>query len=314
MEEYLGGQRRTYGVRGNLFSFTLDWDDILKFMDERTTDEQLSSWPHAPDAVAHWVRVVLKKGDVDMMKHIKELKVRAHVVHGLARLYIHRHIDNLDRRLEGRQIQERARKLLESAEQRINQYYPAEKFESQEGALIDELTQMVEDAAARWKKRSRDSLIEEKNQTMPDASANAADAFEHVRPVGVVAERDANLLVEHADQMKKALGKYSNLDVQVATRFEDQFVPLYLSRVYPWALNFECGGPEYPDFFALDDDDGEALSPPTSPTSMPSRRRLGRRSWTSPISARSPPIRFWQHSAVIRDRNSSPGSFLRALT
>ncbi len=125
--------------------------------------------------------------------------------------------------------------------------------------MIDELTQMVEDAAARWKKRSRDSLVEEKNQTMPDASANAADAFEHVRPVGVVAERDANLLVEHADQMKKALGKYSNLDVQVATRFEDQFVPLYLSRVYPWALNFECGGPEYPDFFALDDDDGEAL-------------------------------------------------------
>ena len=90
-----------------------------------------------------------------MMKHIKELKVRAHVVHGLARLYIHRHIDNLDCRPEGREIQERARKLLESAEQRINQYYPAEKFDRHEG-VIDELTQMVEDVAARWKQKSRE--------------------------------------------------------------------------------------------------------------------------------------------------------------
>ncbi len=61
MEEKLGEQRRTYGSRGNLFSFALQWDDILQFMDARTTDEQLSAWPHAPDVVSHWVRIVLKK-------------------------------------------------------------------------------------------------------------------------------------------------------------------------------------------------------------------------------------------------------------
>ena len=30
-----------------------------------------------------------------------------------------------------------------------------------------------------------------------------------------------------------------------------------MSRIYPWALNFECGGPEYPDFFANADDEEE---------------------------------------------------------
>jgi hypothetical protein len=257
MEENLGAQQRTYACRGNLFSFALDWGDIVKHMDQRTTEEQLKCWPHAPDAVAHWVRIVLKKGDVDMMKHIKELKVRAHVVLGLARIYIERHIDNLDTTLQGSQIKQRKAQLMESAKNRVEEHYPEERFDA-EGALIQELTDMVETAAVRWKKRSRASLVEDKNQTMPDAVSEVSTTFEHTRPTGVVAERDANLLVEHADQMKAALAKYSSLDVQVATRFEDQFVPLYLSRIYPWALNFECGGPEYSDFFVQEEDE-EAL-------------------------------------------------------
>ena len=31
--------------------------------------------------------------------------------------------------------------------------------------------------------------------------------------------------------------------------FEKQFVTEYLPRIFPWSLQYDCGGPEYPDFF-----------------------------------------------------------------
>ena len=35
----------------------------------------------------------------------------------------------------------------------------------------------------------------------------------------------------------------------MSNNFEDQFVSRYLSSIFPWALNYECGGPEYPELF-----------------------------------------------------------------
>ncbi len=32
--------------------------------------------------------------------------------------------------------------------------------------------------------------------------------------------------------------------------FEDQFISKYLPRILHWALNYDCGGAEYPDLFA----------------------------------------------------------------
>ena len=118
---------------------------------------------------------------------------------------------------------------------------------------------MVQEAAERWKKRRVEHLIEDKNQTMPDAARPAEELFREMRPVAVVAERGGNLLVETADQIRAALQKQSTLEVQVGTKFEDQFVAPYLSRIFPWALNFECGGPEYPDFQVADEEDDDEL-------------------------------------------------------
>ena len=49
------------------------------------------------------------------------------------------------------------------------------------------------------------------------------------------------------------------IPIQAGTVFEDQFVAPYLSRIFPWALNFECGGPEYPDFQVRDENDEDQL-------------------------------------------------------
>ncbi len=210
-------------------------------MDRRTTDEQLRDWPHDPATVCNWVRVVLKKGDISFMKNIKEFSVRAHVVHGMARLYLNRHIDHLDESLTGCQIKERVRRLQDQVRARMDAHSPADQgYHSAEGAIPPELQQQVADSEARWKKKrvNTEEVIEVKNQTMPDAVAPIDEVFARARPTALVAERDCSMLTEHADQVKVAMSEYSILNVQCATRFEDQFIPLCLPRIYPWSLNF----------------------------------------------------------------------------
>ena len=68
-------------------------------------------------------------------KHIKELQVRAHVVHGLARLYIKRHIGDLNNKLLGRQVTDRIEKLEAHVERRMKDFYPEELYTRDEGAL-----------------------------------------------------------------------------------------------------------------------------------------------------------------------------------
>ena len=45
-------------------------------------------------------------------------------------------------------------------------------------------------------------------------------------------------------------GKVSALPISFSNMFEEQFVSQYTSRTFPWALNCDCGGADYPDLFA----------------------------------------------------------------
>ena len=184
--------------------------------------------------------------------------------------------------------EERTQTLLESAEQRINQFYSADRFNHDAGALIDKLINSVEDTAARWQKRSRtESLVE----------GEKAD----VRPTSGVVEWDANSLAEHTARMKKAIWTYSNLEVQVATRFEDQFVPLYLPRVFPCALSFECGFPEHIDIYVQGEDNKE------EPRGR-SRRPTGlRRPQAAAVFTRAPFKEFGSSDRDAGRRRMGPG-------
>ena len=44
--------------------------------------------------------------------------------------------------------------------------------------------------------------------------------------------------------------KVSAMDITMSSTFENQFVSQYNCRVFPWALNYDCGGADYPDLFA----------------------------------------------------------------
>ena len=85
---------------------------------------------------------------------------------------------------------------------------------------------------------------------MPDAPTSAEELFSHARPVLVVPEASTEGALAPAVTAEYSLGKLAAMDVTMSSRFEDQWVTKYLTRIFPWALNYSCGGPEYPHLFA----------------------------------------------------------------
>ena len=50
--------------------------------------------------------------------------------------------------------------------------------------------------------------------------------------------------------VETAFNKVTGMDVHMGTHFEQQFNPAYMSRVFPWSLNYSCGGADYPGLFS----------------------------------------------------------------
>ena len=92
MEQGLGQAQRSFGVRGNIFSYQMPWEDIMMHIDDALKcGENWLAWPHAPATVATIIRVAFKHDESEILKQCQELKVRAHIVHGLAKLYLERY-------------------------------------------------------------------------------------------------------------------------------------------------------------------------------------------------------------------------------
>ena len=99
MNEPVGGQSKSFAVRGNVFSYILPWDDIQLDLHDKLKDDDIADLPHPPQKIAEWVRVVFKNGDTEKLHRIPELKVRSRILRGLGKLYLqHHHEDLVDTR------------------------------------------------------------------------------------------------------------------------------------------------------------------------------------------------------------------------
>ena len=75
--------------------------------------------------------------------------------------------------------------------------------------------------------------------------------FQGLRPVIVTDEGQADRAFSSEAVAEAAMSdKVSAMDLPVSSEFEKQFVSEYSCRVFPWALNYECGGADYPELFA----------------------------------------------------------------
>jgi hypothetical protein len=126
--------------------------------------------------------------------------------------------------------------------------YPDEQY-PQEGGIMPELIEMIASQESVAIKRSEESAFEMKQSTMPDAAESPEQVFESVRPNMVLPEASTNAV--HSDDVltEYTLGKLSDMTIKMSHQFEEQFISRYLPRIFPFVLNYNCGGPEYPDLF-----------------------------------------------------------------
>ena len=62
MEESAAQPRLSYGVRGNIFSFLLDWDQTQEDLSKLLGEGDVEAWPVEPSRAAQIVRVRLTHG------------------------------------------------------------------------------------------------------------------------------------------------------------------------------------------------------------------------------------------------------------
>ena len=142
-----------------------------------------------------------------------------------------------------------AESLKAHAMRRIDRDYPEKDHGGETGALLPGLQQLLQEEAKRSKSDRQESAFDMKQSTTHDASNSSKHIFDGMRPSIVVDEAETRDTFPPEVVAEHALDNVLDMTVRMSNVFEDQFVSKYLPRVFPWALNYDCGGAEYPKLF-----------------------------------------------------------------
>ena len=185
--------------------------------------------------------------------HAQDLPLK---VKRLARIYIERHIEDLAGRPGVLKLHalERCNTIAESltthANRRVERYYPSTRHGCEAGALLPGLEEMLDKQVAAAEEHQQKTGFDLKQSTTHDHSGTAEDLFAGVRPSLVSDTSESKDTFTPEVVAEHTMENMLDLTVRMSTVFEDQFVSKYLPRVFPWALNYDCGGAEYPNLFA----------------------------------------------------------------
>jgi len=264
MQVELGHAQKSWGVRGNLFSFLLPWENVLQQLFLKIEDGDLSQWPLDPAIARQLVRVSFTRGPESLLSKFKELSVRSSVVKKLAHIYIENRAQDLAGRPGVLKIHNYelcasvSASLKQHADRRIDRLYPPELFDSESGSLLpglmESLAEQRESARAQatasgGAQTPSDSVFDMKQSTTHDSVQSVQQLFEHVRPSIVVGESESSDVHPPAAVLEQGLGSIATMEIKMSNKFEDQFISKYMPRIFPWALNYDCGGPEFPGLF-----------------------------------------------------------------
>ena len=152
--EELGRAERASGTRGNIYSYILPWESILRDAASVTSAELFKSWPHPPDVVAHMIRFIFQGADEQhCMAWLKELHVRSHVLVGLGRIYAEHLHELVSETPTAKELLSRAQNIAHYGIN-VRKHYPDEKFGSAEGGLSDEIREAALDALKKSRRKS----------------------------------------------------------------------------------------------------------------------------------------------------------------
>ena len=95
MTNALGKPETTVAVRGNVFSFLLPWDALMKKLSKAWADNDFTRWPLDQDTVCEILTVRLVRGHEALIDQFRQLKVRSRIVKRMANIYIESHYEEL---------------------------------------------------------------------------------------------------------------------------------------------------------------------------------------------------------------------------
>ena len=273
-------------VRGNVFSYHMPWEKIMKFLERTTSDEKLALLPHDPEHLAHMVQLHMKIGNVDMAKHIKEIKVRAHVV-----LKLGYHLIRAGHAAYVKSgSSERMRAARRALRRRVRQRYPSLGTpEDIDGVVPPAVLRKITEVQSTQRQAS--TLMQDKHATPADAAARIDEVFQGMRPQSLIEERTSDASMDAAAQRTEVLRQYTPFNVHVDANYVKQFNSLYPSQVFPFTFPYMVGGPEY---FSRSEDSRRAFTyDPVGEyyeqfalTGMPHCVKVPSRLWTAGVARR----------------------------
>ena len=262
MQVEVGKAQKSWGVRGNLFSFLLPWSQILEQLFAKIEDGDLREWPLSPEVVRHVVRVSFTRGPESLLSKFKELHIRSRVVKKLANIYIDNRVHDLNDRPGVLKIHTYERcasitsSLKQHANRRIDRLYPAAIHDTETGGLLPGLLEKIKEERntnASEKNMNMeappDSVFDMKQSTMHDSVQSVNQLFEHTRPTIVVDEAESKDTYAPEVVLEQGIGNIADMSIRMSNKFEEQFISKYMPRIFPWSLNYDCGGPEFPALF-----------------------------------------------------------------
>ena len=236
MQESMDGAQARKTARGNLFSFSLPWDEIEARCQEADANFQADAskrgapmlLPHDEDVLACLTNVHIIGGAKDLIEHLEGATMRCAVVLSLIALLRQSGYPGYEGDVNSDvAVQERMQRLYGNR-------YGAKAFVPQRvRATMEE---------AYRAKLSGTSLITDKNATPSEPVASVAQLEASLRPLSLVPGRNAAGVSSVHETYGEVLCQYQTLEFTTKSAMVNQHHAAYLGMAYPYTLPVAVGG------------------------------------------------------------------------
>ena len=278
-EEQFGAKHRV-GVRGNVFSLPMPWTDIMNSLMQAVESDSLTL-PHPPHMLAHMVKLHLKSNLLEVTRHMKEIRVRTHVLLRLGYALIEAlHPAFVKHTNAGDLLRADIHRIRAAYEDMVQKQYPEpENADDKERGVVPELVWQVVQNSVQAKQK--ESPIFEKNATPPPGAMPTDSVFDAAQPQMVVLERNTTAGTNAGELGQAALTKHGELEIQTGNEFINQFRAGYLQQAFPFDLYNTIGEIDYNPESRLRCEDAPMVDVHSFTTALPRRiERHIRSSWT----------------------------------
>jgi len=227
MNESMQGPRGRTAARGNVFSFMMPWEDILKNLYQAEHSSVRVALPNDGSVLAVLLRVHIIGGSIDVTKHLKDVHLRVHVVLRMLEELIARGFPGY-RHYRMEDIRKRTQEVYGSDES-------AELIPPEIRAEIERSRQ--------GSHRRNDPAPWDKNATPSEPpSADYENMFRARRPFEIVPQRSSDAGVDVNTAQACALEGFDTLSIQTGSSMLAQWKSEYLCSSNPFTLALPVGG------------------------------------------------------------------------